>query len=331
LPLQSPLIPAPFNGHEAPSYWAVGESDSNIVLSGMAADTSGTITSGSIIATSPVGGPNKILIYPAFAGTYGGTSVNTRVDVHPDGTIVYQGPNLAATGYVSLDGILFSLVNSNDPSFTPLTYASGFSAYPSSSFAPIASKQTGFQVCLKGLAYTTQNYVEGLITTLPAGQAPPNTLIILVEADSSPQAILVETSGAIKWFNPQADVTGWVSLDGVVFSTAPTGLGWVTMSLGSGWINESSDAQGGEYLLDGYGMVWLRGMVTSSGTQWTQTNGGVIFVLPVGYRPSARLTFPIWTELAANRIDVFPTGEVWMSTTGNGWVTLSGIRFYATQ
>jgi len=103
------------------------------------------------------------------------------------------------------------------------------------------------------------------------------------------------------------------------------------MPLGSSWTNNGNGLQGGEYLLDGYGILWLRGVVTSSATQWTSTNGGVIFVLPAGCRPGGRLTFPIWTELAATRIDVFPNGEVWMSTSGNGWVTLSGIRFAATQ
>ena len=81
------------------------------------------------------------------------------------------------------------------------------------------------------------------------------------------------------------------------------------------------------YYIDASGVVHLQGLVAvSSGTT------GLLTTLPVGARPNARLILRGYSQNTTNRIDVLPTGDVFvMVGAADSWFELSGVEFLATQ
>ncbi|MBD1925764.1 hypothetical protein H6F74_05635 [Trichocoleus sp. FACHB-90] len=95
---------------------------------------------------------------------------------------------------------------------------------------------------------------------------------------------------------------------------------WRLATLSNGWINVGGVFAPTAYYKDPLGIVHLRGLV-SSGT-------GIIFTLPVGYRPTGyRLIFPVLALNAIARIDVLLNGSVNFVTGTNSNVSLDGITF----
>jgi hypothetical protein len=92
------------------------------------------------------------------------------------------------------------------------------------------------------------------------------------------------------------------------------------------------------YSKDAFGFVHLTGLVKCIDNLDNCPYGenAVVFYLPVGFRPAARLMFPSLTYdvngYAAGRIDVRPDGAV-VVVAGDDvrWVTLDGITFPASQ
>jgi hypothetical protein len=108
---------------------------------------------------------------------------------------------------------------------------------------------------------------------------------------------------------------------------------WITASLISPWVAYNTTNYGGMYYRKVIGgMVLLQGLVKSGGT------GSTIAVLPSGYRPSKDLIFNQMgnSPSAAYRVDVTTEGNVTVATspgpvTTFGWLSLSGMIFFATQ
>ena len=79
------------------------------------------------------------------------------------------------------------------------------------------------------------------------------------------------------------------------------------------------------YNKDAGGYVHLYGMLDQV------ASGDIIHQLPVGYRPSARLSFSVIGSgyTSAARVDVYSNGDVKIENLSGSWISLSGITFLA--
>lgn len=124
--------------------------------------------------------------------------------------------------------------------------------------------------------------------------------------------------------DPLPDVNRAVSGGGkVIFrpktnSTAPTLLG--------SWVNVGSFYEPAKYYKDGWGRVYLSGMVMSGASPST------IFTLPVGFRPAFVRVFIATADNAYARVNVSDNGNVDFALgTAVGYLSLDGISFLADQ
>lgn len=96
---------------------------------------------------------------------------------------------------------------------------------------------------------------------------------------------------------------------------------WIAPTLTNSWANFGSGFQNAGYYKDKQGVVHLRGLVKSG------TIPGVIFNLPVGYRPTAQLIFGTVSNNAIGRVDVTAGGAVTAQVGSNVWISLEGMSF----
>ncbi|MGQ0629170.1 MAG: hypothetical protein ACT4PL_13855 [Phycisphaerales bacterium] len=99
---------------------------------------------------------------------------------------------------------------------------------------------------------------------------------------------------------------------------------WQFPSLLGDWVNYGAGYADAAYFKDSVGVVHIRGTIRDGDP------GSLIFVLPAGYRPNARLIFVGWSGSAATRVDILPDGRVYvLGTVSNGWLSLEGFSFRA--
>ena len=101
---------------------------------------------------------------------------------------------------------------------------------------------------------------------------------------------------------------------------------WIAPTLLNGWVNFGDGWSTAAYYKDYFGIVRLTGRI-----KWGTTTGGtIIFVLPVGYRPSGRLGFTINAGDLRADVTIGSAGEVsiW-NVTNNIFLYLDGISFRA--
>ena len=78
------------------------------------------------------------------------------------------------------------------------------------------------------------------------------------------------------------------------------------------------------------GQVTIQGSVSGD---WSKK----IFTLEKEFRPKYRLCFPVMANLAFNRLDIDPNGDVYLSADcslgikGSGWVRFDGINYYISE
>ena len=79
------------------------------------------------------------------------------------------------------------------------------------------------------------------------------------------------------------------------------------------------------------GLVTMNGLVKGNFKN-------IIFRLPEGWKPNKQLIFAISSDNISRRLDINSNGELYLNTNGyvgtvegNGWVSLSGISYYATH
>jgi len=109
-----------------------------------------------------------------------------------------------------------------------------------------------------------------------------------------------------------------------------TDLTWITPTYGSGWGDYGSGWGGARYLKTSDGTVRIKGLIrnTSGGTS---TAGGLIFTLPVGYRPVDTQRFLGAIPAGVSQIDVLANGTVVLNSAvpNNEWASVSAISFLA--
>jgi hypothetical protein len=94
--------------------------------------------------------------------------------------------------------------------------------------------------------------------------------------------------------------------------------------LQNGWENHGGGFENTGFWKDKEGLVHLRGLIKNG----TIAQSTVLFTLPAGYRPQARLIFTILNNNAVGRIDLLPNGDVIIANvSSNLWLNLTGIHF----
>lgn len=99
---------------------------------------------------------------------------------------------------------------------------------------------------------------------------------------------------------------------------------WQTATLNAPAVNFGSPHADARYYKEN-SRVYLSGLINNA------TSPNVLFTLPEGYRPDARLAFTVMGNDVDARVDVFPTGEVFLVSisTGSGYLSFDGISFRA--
>ena len=98
-------------------------------------------------------------------------------------------------------------------------------------------------------------------------------------------------------------------------------------TLSPNWSNVGGAYQTARYYIDPTGIVYLEGSIKKSSAG---VAGETIFTLPVGYRPSAQLSFPVDANGSYGKIDVKANGTVvYQAGTATVSISLSGITFKA--
>jgi hypothetical protein len=91
------------------------------------------------------------------------------------------------------------------------------------------------------------------------------------------------------------------------------------------WVNLGGGADVAGYFKDASGAVRLRGVIKSG------TIPGTAFTLPAGFRPSATVYYPCWSNSAFGGVNISPNGDVGVINGSNVSVSLAGISFKAEQ
>jgi hypothetical protein len=125
-------------------------------------------------------------------------------------------------------------------------------------------------------------------------------------------------------------------LDAAVFlryigtqATVPPTITWTAATYQNSWVSFNAGTHYvAEYYKDALGWVHIRGTIS------TGTTGTVAFTLPVGFRPTKAMNFPITTSGGHGFMGIATNGEATIvAVTGNAstFSAIDGIRLYAEQ
>ena len=98
----------------------------------------------------------------------------------------------------------------------------------------------------------------------------------------------------------------------------------------NGWQNYGVFYEDAEIRKNKDGLITMNGLVRGDFSK-------IIFKLPEGWKPKKQLIFSVMSDNTTRRLDINADGELFLNingypkgeVTGNGWVSLSGISFYA--
>lgn len=104
---------------------------------------------------------------------------------------------------------------------------------------------------------------------------------------------------------------------------------WITPTLLNGWVNfdDGVSYTTCAYMKSTIGFVTLKGMLKSGSVGM----GTPAFTLPVGYRPSKRLKYPVVCNGAFGEVDINVNGDVGIIFGNNAYVNLDSITFRVEQ
>ena len=260
---------------------------------------------GQQVASLPTGDrPNGVLIFNA-----NNHDRQARIDVRPDGRVVWRAGAGAHGGWLSLANIHFTARGGRG-----LSLVNGWRNY-GGGYAPARYDKIGNTVILTGLIKGSR---FGHVATLPSGHRPPGRLIFSVNHHDQQARLDIMPDGRVIWVTGGRK-HGWISLSGIVFSVRPDR----SLPLLYSW-----RAYGGEYRLPEITkagkLVILSGLLTG-----TKQRPAHLATLPSGFRPAKRLVFHTNAHDKSARVDIHSNGVVRVETGGTqyGWVSLSGIAF----
>jgi hypothetical protein len=294
--------------------------DGVVILKGLI-KRSGTITSGEIIGTLPVGyRPSEELIFETCTNS----NASSRVDIFSDGTVrVIAGD----PGWLSLDGIKF-LPSDAPYTFTNMAYYNSWTTYGSPYPAAAYTVDADGRVFTKGLIRSGTTTDGTWMALLPAGARPSESLLIAEHHSGTWGMIRVAPDGSIQSTNLPAGASSYLSLQANFYPSSYTG--WTNLVLQNSWVSYGSGYAAPQYTKASDGLVSLKGLIKSG----TVTGDTILATLPAGFRPGARV---LYNGISSNgtatysRIDIDSGGSIRIETGYNGWLSLDGMSFYADQ
>jgi hypothetical protein len=302
------------------------DSRGEVHLQGVVSKLGGTPAQGDVIATLPEAlSPGERMVFAALVKGYG------RVDVTATGSVLWMYGVSSEQDYTSLTGISFRPGPTSE-GWTEAALAT-WENYGGSYGPAVFRKDATHEVHLRGLVKKTAAASGDTIFTLPEAHRPAHRLIFLVASSSNtPGRVDVATDGRVLWYPGNS---GYVTLSGLSFHVEPATF--EPAALAGTWIAYGGTHAPAGYYKDCDGRVHLRGLIAESAGE---PKPGLIFTLPVGYRPSGHLMFPVATRAgsssgpAAGRVDVHSDGRVVRVSGGTfepDWTSLTGISFAAAE
>ena len=262
-----------------------------VVLRG-AIKNSGSFSSGSVIATLPVGYRPQHLITFGVEIT-GNDSASIKIDT--DGSVI-ASTNTNAT-ITALDGITFMPTGTYTP-ITPLQ--NGWVTHSDPGVPPLgyAVDSVG-RVFLQGSissGTTTSGTVVADLPSSPNISVTPKLIVAIRSGCSGSNEMNVGTEISLR-----GGCVGSALFPVLMYYPNAAAAPWLPMSLVNGWVvyGAASNATP-EYTKVVDGIVTLKGLIKSGST----SNGVTLFNLPVGYRPGGTLTFSSVCDDSPCRIDI---------------------------
>lgn len=304
--------------------------------------------SGEVIFTLPAGyRPDTQTIFMTRGSNSSAGEVFTRIDVWPNGDVVFSNAGGSTWSYLSLDPIEFYVASPPASVLAGPQGAMGLPGPPGAG-ALLAPRATS-------VAYTavSQDYViatgGGYTITLPAPTANRIVGVKAVTANGTSVIAISTPSGVIRGEGVNTGATGIIlGAPGAYVTLLADGTDWhiVAGEQDSGWIGISYAAlysdygggfTGGQYRKRG-GRVDMRGLVKYA-TPGSYPVSGPLGNLPAGYRPAGNEIFDVVASSTTNgafRLDINASGDIgaWvpLAGTGNwdgGYVSLAGLSFDA--
>ena len=245
-----------------------------------------------------------------------------RIDIYPTGEIVYI---FGSASWMSLESIGY-IPAGTSYTRTGLTFTNGWTNYGSPFENASYSVDSIGRVHVQGLVrpgtITNGTQIATNFTTRPSRY-------MHVPARSDPQgSIGVDQSLGIVAKGP-GTANGYLALHTMWYPSSFAG--WTNVAtLQNGWIAHDG---GAFFTSPGYakgsdGLVRFKGLIRNGNT----ANGTVIFTLPAGFRPSARvLTDAVCNPNVECRVDVLANGNVELYSSDAGWTSLDNVTFLAEQ
>lgn len=202
-----------------------------------------------------------------------------------------------------------------------------------------ATSTQGAGIVLEGLAFDAVGDLLTIETGAENINATPNRLVTAIpaswqrywvswvaESDQFAACLVTNSYGGTS--------TGEIRIDGVQVQEGwPTPYNdtllpavppiWSAVSLVNGWVHFAAPYSVPGFMVDGAGMVHLRGLLKSGVIPAT------MFTLPVGARPSSVLIFAVASNDAFGEVRVDTSGLVQAFVGNNGWLSIDGIVFPA--
>lgn len=299
-----------------------------VVLSGLV--QGGTLTSGTAIATLPVGmRPDTTTIFASFNGAnWRGVGVSTAGNVYPISTL--------ADSYVSLDGIAFPAAGV--ATWTDIgaagsgsALANGYTAYNTATYGtPAYWKDPYGLVWFRGMLVPGTTTTDTVMATLPATHVP-----VLAEhhsAVSSNQYGCVGTSSAgLLWKTGNVGTT-YITLANVsiVTSAAISASAWVSPPFFSGWVNNGASHTALAFTRRKDGLAMAKGLVRAGSVGV----GTRVSTIPIRMLPSMTCIFPRPSANAIGRIDIYghrsnglEVGMTPVNSGSNAWASYDGMKW----
>ncbi len=293
-----------------------------VVLSGLI--QGGTLTSGTTIATLPVGmRPDSTMIFASYnGGNWRGVGISTSGNIYP---IINM-----ADSYISLDGIAFPAAGT--ATWTDLTLANGYTAYNPTTYGNPGYWKDGYGfVWFRGMLVPGTTTSDTVMATLPESVQP-----FIAEhhtaVSSNAYGCVGASSAGLLWKTGNTGTT-YISLANttIVTSAAMTGTNnWFTPTFQNGWLNYGTSHTSFGLLRRGDGLGMAKGLVRS-GTVGSNVR---IATIPPRISPSMTCLFPRPAAGAAGRIDVWghrmvntDAGMTNLNSGNNGWVSYDGMKW----
>jgi len=248
-----------------------------------------------------------------------------RVDVQPSGDVLFNG---GSRTWYSLETIRYLPASASYTRTSPTLLNSwvNYSAAPGGyAFATYAQDSTG-RVVMQGLIKNGTNTNGTDIFTLPAGLAPPQTMI-MTTVSSGPAVAALNLSASPSLLESRGQGSNSYLTLTMSYLPASASVTWSNLTLKNSWVNYGGSFSTAQYTKTSDNVVHLKGLVKSGVT----TSGTVVGTLPAGFLPKQRIVGTASVNGAMTRLDINPNGDIYFYGSNNTFLSLDGISFVAEQ